>query len=305
MNRQPKRRVLTTAGLAMASMCLVGGLGLSVAATPAGAATPRGAVSPAAGSGGFKNYKNALDKNTKGWCTYAEGCNGQGGNPNDYGTIDVVPESYSNSGGYAPSVPGPGKQKSYARVSGAGLDQETINGCPNPGYDASLNVPYCQGPYVCYLGTCAASEFPSEGFTSSIKIYIDPSWAAANPGQNLDWDVGLNNTSGSYLNDNGFTMCSTTAGGGGFSVNLNQFGSCNPSAEELTTAGWYTFQQDFESVGGQVYVTYSIIPPSGPTWSSVVDTGLATSGTGGPSYLWFADEDVLGLPVAQVSVSKN
>jgi hypothetical protein len=124
-------------------------------------------------------------------------------------------------------------------------------------------------------------------------------------GREVDWDVGLNNTSGSYLNDNGFTMCTTTAGGGGFYVNLNQFSSCNPSAEELTAAGWYTFKQDFQSTAGQVVVTYSVTPPSGPVWSSVVDTGESTSGTGGPSYGWFADEDVLGLPIAQISLKNN
>jgi hypothetical protein len=298
MSRRLNKRV-TTAALTMATLCLAGVLGMMVSVGPAGAA------SPATGSGGFTKYKNALDKNTKGWCTYAEGCNGQGGNESDYGTIDVLPESYSNSGGYAPGVPGPGKAKSYARVDGAGLDQDTIDGCPQPGYDGPLNTPYCEGPYVCYLGTCSASVFPSEGFTSSIKIYIDPNWAADNPGQYLEWDTGMNNTSGDYLNDNGFTMCTTTAGGGGFAVNLNQFGSCNPSSENLTAAGWYTLEQNFQSVGGQVYVTYTIVPPHGSSWTSAVDTGEATSGVGGPSYLWFADEDVLGLPVAQVSVHEN
>jgi hypothetical protein len=168
-----------------------------------------------------------------------------------------------------------------------------------------VNTPYCEGPYVCYQSSCAATVFPTNGFSTSIKVYIDPAWAGANPGQNVDWDVGLNDTSGNYLNDNGFTMCTTSAGGGGFYLTLNQFSACNPSSEELTVAGWYTFQQNFQSVGGQIVVTYTVTPPSGPTWSSVVNTGEATSGTGGPSYLWFADEDVLGLPVAQVSLKSN
>ncbi len=251
------------------------------------------------------NYKNKLSANTNGWCTPAQGCNGQGGNAADYGTIAIVKPSSGNYGGYGNTAPAPTGQKKFARITGAGLDQDTISGCPTPGYDASLNTPYCEGPYVCYGGSCSEAAFPTNGFTSSIMVYIDPTWAAANPGQNVDWDVGLNNTSGSYLNDNGFTMCTTTAGGGGFYVNINQFSSCNPSAEELTTAGWYTFNQDFQSVAGQVVVTYSITPPSGPAWTSVVNTGEATSGTGGPSYGWFADEDVLGLPIAQISIKNN
>ncbi len=251
------------------------------------------------------NYQNKLASNTNGWCTAAQGCNGQGGNQADYGTIDIVKPSYSNYGGYADGAPAPAGQKKYARITGAGLDQDTISGCPTPGYDASLNTPYCEGPYVCFGGSCSEAVFPTNGFTSSILVYVDPTWAAANPGQEVDWDVGLNNTSGAYLNDNGFTMCTTAAGGGGFYVNLNQFGSCNPSSEELTAAGWYTLKQDFQSVAGQIDVTYTLTPPTGPAWSSVVNTGESTSSTGGPSYGWFADEDVLGLPIAQISLKNN
>ena len=251
------------------------------------------------------SYKNKLTANTNGWCTPAQGCNGQAGGASDYGTISIVKSSYSNYGGYGANTPSPTGKSKFARITGAGVDQDTINGCPTPGYDASLNVPYCQGPYVCYLGSCAAAVFPTNGFTSSVMVYVDPTWAAANPGQQVDWDVGLNNTSGAYLSDNGFTMCTTTAGGGGFYVNLNQFGGCNPSAEELTAAGWYTLKQVFQSVAGQIVVTYSVTPAGGPAWTSVVNTGEPTSGTGGPSYLWFADEDALGLPVAQVSLKNN
>jgi hypothetical protein len=288
---------------------LIAVLVLACSAGVTGVSSSVSSAAPAVGhiahvAGGVKAYKNSLDHNTKGWCTVAQGCNGQGGNEADYGTIDIVPHTYSNSGGYASAVAGPG-QSHYARVTGAGLDQDTLTGCPQPGYDASVNSPYCEGPYVCYSGTCSDSVFPTNGFTSSIEVYIDPVWAAANPGQNVDWDVGLNNTSGSYLNDNGFTMCTTSASGGGFYVNLNQFGGCNPSSEELTAAGWYKFNQDFQSVGGVVNVTYTITPPSGPVWTQVVNTGEPTSGTGGPSYGWFADEDVLGLPVAKISLKKN
>jgi len=64
-------------------------------------------------------------------------------------------------------------------------------------------------------------------------------------------------------------------------------------------------KQVFQSVAGQIVVTYSVTPASGPAWTSIVNTGEPTSGTGGPSYLWFADEDVLGLPIAQVSLKSN
>ncbi len=301
MDARWKKR--TTRSAAIAVLAMACSVVMAGAATSVASAAPGRAPMTAAKS--FANYKNNLSGNTKGWCTPAQGCNGQGGNSAFYGTIDIVPSSYSNYGGYAASVPGPGGKKHYARTSGAGLLQDTFTGCPTPGYDAALNTPYCEGPYVCYGGTCAQSVFPTNGFTSSIKIYIDPVWAAANPGQNLDWDVGLNNTFGNYLNDNGFTMCTTSAGGGGFYLSLNQFSSCSPTSQELTAAGWYTFTQVFQPVAGSVVVTYSVTPPTGPVWTSVVNTGLATSATGGPSYGWLADEDILGLPVSQISMKKN
>ena len=287
------------AGSVIGVLALVGAMSIGVVGISSSVAGARGTTKVK-----IPTYKNKLNSNTNGWCTPAQGCNGQGGSDANYGTIAVVKPS-SNYGGYGSNAPAPAGQKKFARISGAGVDQDTVSGCPNPGYDASLNVPYCQGPYVCYEGTCSAAVFPTNGFTSSVMVYIDPTWAAANPGQQVDWDVGLNNTSGAYLSDNGFTMCTTTAGGGGFYVNLNQFGGCNSSPEELTTAGWYTLKQVFQSVGGQIVVTYSVTPAGGPAWTSVVNTGEPTSGTGGPSYLWFADEDALGLPIAQVSLKNN
>jgi hypothetical protein len=297
MNRRMSKR--RAAGSIIGLLALVGSVGIGVIGMTASVAGAK------ASAGAIKNYNNKLSRNTAGWCTAAQGCNGQGGNEADYGTIDIVPSSYSNFGGYAASVAGPGGQKKYARITGAGLDQDTLNGCPNPGYDAADNTPYCEGPYVCYGGSCSYAVFPKNGFTSSIDVYIDPVWARNHPGENVDWDVGLNNTSGAYLSDNGFTMCTTTAGGGGFYLSLNQFSSCNATPKELTTKGWYTLKQDFQSVNGSIVVTYSITPPSGPVWTQVVNTGEATSGTGGPSYGWFADEDVLGFPVAQISLKKN
>ncbi len=313
MNRRMKK--WRAGGSLIGMLVLVGsmsigviGLSSSVAGAkprPSGTASTKASRVANAKKTKTVQYVNKLSADTNGWCTYAEGCNGQGGDEADYGTINIVKPSSGNFGGYGNSAPAPAGQKKFARITGAGLDQDTLSGCPTPGYDASLNTPYCEGPYVCYAGTCSESVFPTNGFTSSIEVYIDPNWAYNNPGQNVDWDVGLNNTSGSYLNDNGFTMCTTKAGGGGFYVNLNQFGACNSSSEELTAPGWYTFQQDFQSVDNQVAVTYTITPPTGPAWSSVVDTGEVTSATGGPSYGWFADEDVLGLPIAQISLRNN
>ena len=285
-------------GAAIGIVALVGVMGIGLTGVTASVAGAAAAKSPA-------NYKNKLSNNTKGWCTPAQGCNGVGGNAADYGTINIVKPSDLNSGGYASSIAAPAGQRKFARATGAGIDQDGPTGCPQAGYDAALNSPYCEGPYVLYGGSGSDSVFPANGFNSSIKIYIDAAWAHANPGQNLEWDVGLNNTSGQDLNDNGFTLCSESSGTGGFYVNLNQYSGCNPSPEVLTTSGWYTFQQNFQSVGGNITVTYTLTPPTGPVWTSVVNTGLPTSGTGGPNYGWLAAEDIQGLPVADISLHRN
>jgi hypothetical protein len=38
-------------------------------------------------------------------------------------------------------------------------------------------------------------------------------------------------------------------------------------------------------------------------FSDIQQTAIQTADAGGPSYGWFPDEDVLGLPVAQISLT--
>ena len=53
-----------------------------------------------------------------------------------------------------------------------------------------------KGPYVCYGGSCSEVRLPDERIHLVDHGLRRPHWAAANPGQEVDWDVGLNNTSG-------------------------------------------------------------------------------------------------------------
>jgi hypothetical protein len=198
-------------------------------------------------------------------------------------------------------VSGKSTQKAYARVSGAGTDQDGTTGCPTPGSEN------CTGPYLLYGGTGTDSVFPTKtGFNSSIKIYLDTAWAAANPGQVIDWDVSLNNSSGAFLQDFVFNLCTTSANGGGFYVsNSSNAGACTGGPTEVTTSGWYQFEQQFAgNTGGNVVVTYVLANPSGAgVFSDIQQTAIQTADAGGPSYGWFPDEDVLGLPVAQISLT--
>jgi hypothetical protein len=246
----------------------------------------------------FPTYKNTFNSNTNGWCTAAQGCNGQVGAGN-YGTIDVVPSKFSNEGSYADAVPSPGTQKHYARVSGAGTDQDSLSGCPAPGSEN------CTGPFVLFGGTGTDSVFPTRtGFTSSIDIYLDTAWAAANPGQVVDWDVSLNDNTGAFLRDFVFNLCTTAADGGGFYVSTsNGAGGCSTGPTEVTTSGWYTFNHQFYDVGGQIAADLIVTNSSDATiTSSLQETGILAADAGGPNYGWFPDEDVLGLPIAKMAV---
>ncbi len=280
----------------------LGVLGISSVSSAATAHRP---VSPSASDGPVVNWTNTLARNTSGWCGYSPPnapCNGQTGN---YGTIDVVKHTFSNYGGYAASVAGPG-QTHYGRISGAGSSAsifDSLSGCTVPGGEN------CTGPFTLFGPSNAGTDnvFPRNGFTTSIKIYLDTAWANTYPGNLIGWDTSLNNTSGSFLQDQTFDICSVT---GGFFIST-AFGSggCTSGTPQVTTSGWYTFYEDFTAVPhGDVFDTYTVVDDS--TSRSVfappaVDTTQPVSGVGGPLYGWFPDEDVQGLPIAQASLQKN
>ena len=229
-------------------------VGLSTAISSAAPRPHSGAVSHT--DPPVVNWSNSLGTNTSGWCTFAGGCNGVQ-SPSTYGTIDVVSHTFSNYGGYAPSVNGPiGQTSSYARVSGAG---DTSTGCFVSGV-SSPGDENCSGPYTLFGQNYHATTFPADGFTTGLKIYLSSAWANANPGQVIDWDVALDNTSAGYLQDFMFNLCSTTAGGGGFYVSTSSnAGACTSGPDEITTSGWYLFKNDYHPVGSHVDVTYSVL----------------------------------------------
>lgn len=307
MNR---KRIRWTVGgssaVALALSASLIGIGLtstSSAADSSHAGRPQ--VVASHGDGSVKNYLNTFTANTNGWCTFSSGCDGA--STNDYGTIDVVPSVFSNYGGYAPFAP-PSVGNSYARVSGS-LDGPT--GCAVPGNEN------CSGPYIIYGGANAPETiFPTNGFTSSIKLYLDTAWAAANSGQVIDWDVSLNDGAGNFLQDFIFNLCSTSSAGGGFYVSAsNNAGGCSTGPTELSTSGWYTFEHDFtfNSATNALNVVYSIVNSAGQTvfQSSELEDSIDSYSTltiadlGGPNYGWFPDEDAQGLPVAMSTLTVN
>jgi len=292
---------------------------LGVTVPSAGAATPVK----------VSKYSNTLSSNKKGWCKDTapvptddlSGCDGM---LNDSGTIDIVKSSFSNGGGYAPAVAAPpGNGTHYARVTGAPQSEspfwtlppgitEGQSGCSTPGEEA------CTGPFILFGKKATAGTenvFPTDGFTSSIKIYLDTAWAEAHPGQVVDWDVSLNSSAGTYAQDFIFNLCSTADGGGGFYISAsNNAGGCSTGPVEESTSGWYTFTHTFYWNLGALDVQYTVTNSANDivfqyleTESSVPGIGALTSPTqlGGPNYGWLPDEDVLGLPLAKETLQRN
>lgn len=277
-------------------LVLTGAVGLGVM----GISTSVSGAAKANKATGIPNYKNKLAGNTKGWCPVTVPANLPcDGMPGDYGTIHIVKSNFTNYGGYASAVAAPIGQKKYARVSG-GQDGgvPSISGCTVPGNEN------CSGPYTKFGSNVHHAIFPAGGFTTSIKLYIDAGWAGAHPGNVVDWDVALRDNTGAFLVDNAFNLCTTSAAGGGFYISTSSgAGGCSTGPGELTVSGWYTFNLTFTAAGGQVIDTYQVLnSASTPVFGQTVPTGYATSGVGGPDYGWLPDEDVLGLPVAQVSL---
>jgi hypothetical protein len=70
-------------------------------------------------------------------------------------------------------------------------------------------------------------------------------------------------------------------------------------------------KHDFTALDGIVYVTFTALNASGATVYDLVrpvTTGVGNqpeAATGGPNYGWLPDEDVLGLPIADISLMRN
>jgi len=282
------RRARSVIGVLALTGC-AGMVVMSTTASMSGAAT-------ALQSGVAPNWQNKLSSNTSGWCNNPANapCNGSA---TGYGTIGIVPHTFRNYNSYAPAVPGPGGQLSYARLSGAETPPavESLHGCTVPGGEN------CTGAYTKFQSPWVKNHtvFPAGGYTTSIKIYLDTKWAAANPGQVVNWDIALTGITDTYLSDNSFAL---TSSGGGWLLGLGTDATAGPTL--LSTSGWYTFKLTFTAVSGEVYARYQVLnSASTSVFKSFLDTGSAQAATGGVRYGWFDNEDVLGLPVAQVSYS--
>ncbi len=267
----------------------------------------------------LKSFYNGFETNTDGWCDLASNPNYGPCDGKANGTIDRVMSGFSNYALYAPFV-GSSEGKWHARVSGV---TNTPGGpCVGSGSVASSPSAPCAGPYTDWEARAKASSFPSKGFTTSLDIYLDTTWASSHPDIRFDWDTALNDNKGNFLQDyvfNAGTSPTAWPGGTGFvvnaSTNADRSGAfpenpCpSPSSAPntcrvpvtITTSGWYSFVHHFYVTGGNLAVQMTIVKVStgktvpGANWT--IYPGQAISGVGGPYAGYFPNEEILGLPI--------
>lgn len=260
------------------------------------------------------------------FCNQSSGCDGAVG---DYGTIDRVLSGFSNGGvgNYAPFT-GALTGNWFALTSGSQVGNEGA-GCPQLGTSE-----YCSGPYALfpvYNGGATdngnSNVFPSNGFTVTDDLYLDP---ASPPGPNdsaIDNDVELNastptggGASNYYGNDNIIVACyETNADGSGDAGFRIQWGpgdtlcSGNSASDAvITTAGWYRFVWLFTPVDGKVFVSENVISES--SHQSVGSSGTypfefhgdtsaePVASVGGPGYWWMPGLEASGVPLANFAL---
>jgi hypothetical protein len=284
------------------SGALLFGLTSTAEASPAGG--DQGSA-PAAHSPKVRNFTNKFTRSTAGWCNVnGWTCDGM---PGDAGTITRT-ESDSSTNAYAPDIAAQSGHW-YATVDGA---TEGTAVCPTyPSEDES-----CDGPYTSWGNRKGNYDtFPSDGFRTSLDIYLDTSWANANPGIEFEWDTGVNQSDGQFGQDVLFTA---QTGSGGFTVgagNNTQSSVPTPTAT-IGTSGWYRFSEAFavNASTGEVEATLSITddatasPVPGASWVlPVVFNGVPAtpSEMGGPLYGWFPNENIPELPIDNSTLQKG
>jgi hypothetical protein len=285
---------LLTGGMVLAT-------GAVAAANPRGGAgsTAASSVKPASGSPKVKGYRNKFTKNANGWCV-GIGFAPCDGDPGDSGTI-VRTKTLTAVGGYAPGIAAESGSW-YATVDGA-TDGSSV--CSTyPAQDES-----CDGPYTNWGNPNGDYyTFPKKGFTTSLDIYLDTSWAEAYQGNEFEWDTAVNQSNGQFGQDFIFTA---RTGADGFTIgtgNNTQSSVPTPSAT-ISTSGWYRFVYNFvkDPSTGDVVAVLSIIDEAtdmqvtGAGWVIPVifnaDPVLPT-GMGGPVYGWFPKRVSSPLPTA-------
>lgn len=142
--------------------------------------------------------------------------------------------------------------------------------------------------------------FPSQGYTTSVAIYLNVGGAYANDTR-FDWDSAISNAAGGFRRDfifnAGYYSDAGPYGSGPrfvMSASNNTPGDPrNPGRNPytITSSGWYTFKHHFYNAGGGVLaVDLSVLNAAGTvlyTWTLSDPTDIIGSTVGGNRYGWF------------------
>ncbi|MCC6694581.1 MAG: PEP-CTERM sorting domain-containing protein [Candidatus Hydrogenedentes bacterium] len=146
-----------------------------------------------------------------------------------------------------------------------------------------------------------SSVWPAGGFTTSLDIYLDPSWAA---GSGFDYSVAASGSDGNHQRDFIFHVASDTSSGDLIVAGSNNTNSATredldtlANNYEVTSAGWYTFEHVFRDQGGSLAVDMILRDSLGnvlftETRFNIADTIPAE--VGGNRYGWFTFNNVDG-----------
>jgi hypothetical protein len=148
------------------------------------------------------------------------------------------------------------------------------------------------------------------GFTASMDVYLDPTWAS---GTGFDWTVAASRQTGDHLRDFIFHVGVVN---GNLLVNASnnsdwQFNSSkllnnnNGNYYTVNTAGWYTLEHVFRDENGSLAVDLNLLNAAGDLLYSVTRSNAADlidTVVGGNRYGWAAYNNVPNLALDNVTL---
>ena len=149
-----------------------------------------------------------------------------------------------------------------------------------------------------------SDEFPENGYTTSVDIYLDTSKNQV-PGtdRRFDWSSAINGPDGNHRRDFIFHVGTNPNDTGNFIVTVSNNAPGNPAAGKvklwISESGWYTFKHTFrENRSGQLVVDMRVIDSNGKVlkkWSRSNPTDVIGETVGGNRYVWLVNNDFYKL----------
>jgi hypothetical protein len=228
-------------------------------------------------------YFNGFETNTAGWFTYS-------------GATVTRVASGSTGYSYADGILA-AEGSWYARL---GKDPS-----PDSCVFGGGIAPIYYGPYTNWGGYSAI--FPTGGYTTSVDIYLDVSYALSHPDQRFDWSSAINDASGNFRRDFVFNAGTETSGfviSGGNNATRCGANPADPghTPAHVMVSGWYTFEHTFSGVaGGPLAVTMRLIQKSTNAligiWVRSDPSDIIGTTVGGNRYGWFVQNEIDQLAI--------